>query len=145
MTRLRRALLVSSTACWLAVVLVAGLQQRLCPLFPPAFWRKAAHVFPSLAFGYVMFDRIPTTLVYRRISLNGRAVEPAELDHNGSLGYANSRFQLNVLFDPEYPSEVCRYSDRDFLIERVERQLSQHTERVTQRLSCRHKQLEVAR
>lgn len=114
MRSVRDTIALALAGATLAAVVVVALQHRLHPLFREATWHAVSRAFPGAAYGYVMFDTIPSRLPYYRLSRDGSPLRVEESDRNGSPGYQTSRFQMNSLLDAAYLVDVCRNAGHDF-------------------------------
>lgn len=114
---------LASAVAFVAIAIGSSLQHGILPVVPESRWRHVARLFPGLAFGYVMFDRIPDELPYYRLTSGLDEVAPAQVDSNGAWGYADARFQLNLIFQPDYLAETCRSSARPFVAHHMLRDL----------------------
>jgi hypothetical protein len=137
----RRHLAIALAVTYLLITTAGALQHRLHPLFAESVWHVLARSFPSLAFGYVMFDTIPDRVPYYSFSVAEKHVSPSDVDHNAAWGYVNARFQINALLDSEYVHDVCAHSGRDFVATRILRDLSIGTEKTIGLAQCKNRML----
>ena len=137
MTAWGRRLATVGAALYLLLTTFSALQHRLHPMVSERMWYAVGVRFPSLAFGYLMFDNIPDRIPYYRLSVGEQPVLAGDIDHNSAFGYANARFQINALLNPEYLRDVCGSSDRSFLAELRLREISFGRESAVRRFQCR--------
>lgn len=118
-----RCVRIAGAGACIALMFLGAIQQRLYPLISERLWAPVARAFPGLAFGYLMFDTVPDTLPYYRITSGSKVVAASVIDDNDSWTYEDARFQMNAMFQPSYVAEVCLFSGKQFIATRLMRNL----------------------